>query len=248
MLLLSVGLSRLYYMLLDVPWLKVEEIEITGLKKLGRGEVLNTMGVNKGECILNLRMRTIADRLTQLPTIKAAAVRMDSPSRIVAEITEREQIATVKCGDSFLLLDNDGMLFAQTSLEGERTIPLITGLCGPNLKEGGSLSARSLEQIKALLAALDDSRNWLSTASVQECRWKPNGFTLVLGERGVPVDIGKENFARKLVKLKKVIRTLNERQWTELVTRIDLDYPGKAYLDGQFPVSKPVQGQGKQPG
>lgn len=245
---LGAGLSRLYNMLLDVPWLKVQEIEITGLKKLDRFEVLNTMGVKKGECILNLEMRILADRLRTLPTVKSAVVRLDSPSRIVAEIAEREPIALVKSGDSFLLLDRDGMLFAQTTLDETRTVPLITGLGGPNFREGGVLSNRSLAQIKELLTALENSKNWLARGSVQECRWKPNGFTLVLGERGVPVDIGKEKFERKLAKLKKVIRTLDERQWTGLVTRIDLDYPGKAYIDGQFPVSRTVQGQGKQPG
>ena len=69
-----------------------------------------------------------------------------------------------------------------------------------------------------------------------------------MGERAVPVDIGKDGFEQKIAKLRKVINTLNELDWTQLVTRIDLDYPGKAYLEGQFPVPKPGLGTVKQPG
>ncbi|SPJ14998.1 hypothetical protein SBDP2_2010003 [Syntrophobacter sp. SbD2] len=62
------------------------------------------------------------------------------------------------------------------------------------------------------------------------------------------VDIGMGAFEQKMTKLRRVINTLNERDWTDLVTRIDLDYPGKAYLEGQFPVPQPGQGRAKQPG
>ena len=78
--------------------------------------------------------------------------------------------------------------------------------------------------------------------------WNEHGFTLVLGERAVPVDIGEDDFEQKITKLRKVIDTLNERDWADLVTRIDLDYPGKAFLEGRFPVPKPAQGPVKQSG
>jgi cell division septal protein FtsQ len=200
------------------------------------------MGIRKGECILNLRMGPVAERLRMLPIVKAASVRLDLPSRVVAEITEREPLAMVK-GNDFYLIDADGILFARTVPEENRGIPLLTGICDPRLTVGDSVPARSLEQIKELVAALDKSKSWLPLNSVLECQWSSTGFVLVLGERGVPVEIGQENFERKLGRLRQIIDTLNERQWTELVTRIDLDYPGKAYLDGQFPIPKPVQGQ-----
>ena len=75
-----------------------------------------------------------------------------------------------------------------------------------------------------------------------ECQWSAAGFVLVLGERGVPVEIGREEFEQKLSRLRQVIDTLRERQWAESVTRIDLDYPGRAYLEGQFPIPKQVPG------
>jgi len=244
-LILGAGLTRLYYTLLDAPWLKVEEIEIAGLKKLDRTQVLDTMGVARGECILNLRLGPVVERLKAIPTVKSASVRLDLPGRIVVEISEREPLAVLGGGDLYLV-DEDGLLFARSLPEDNRHLPLITGICGPNVKEGDFVPAQHLKRVKELIAALHGARNWLAASSTLECQWNPGGFTLVLGERGVPVDVGQDNFSRKLARLKEVVGVLNQRQWTELVTRIDLDYPGKAYLDGQFPVPKSAQGQGKQ--
>lgn len=247
LLLFGAGLSRLYHALLDVPWLKVEEIEIAGIKKLDRFAVLNTIGIKRGECILNLRMKPVAERLKSLPMVKSASVRLDIPGRIVAEIVEREPLAVVQCGNSRMLVDDEGVLFARAVPEENLSVPIVSGVCGAGLKEGATMPSRDLGHIKELASALEKSRDWLSSSTVRECQWNANGFTLVLGERGVPVDIGKDHYPGKLAKLRKVIKTLEERQWTELVTRIDLDYPGKAYLSGQFSIPKQAQGQGKQP-
>ena len=248
LLLFGAGLSRLYYALLDVPWLKIEEIEISGIKKLDRFAILNTIGIKRGECILNLRMGPVAERLKSLPMVKSASVRLDLPGRIVAEIAEREPLAAIQCPNARMLMDEEGIIFARAVPEETLSIPIISWVCGAGLKAGATMPPRDLGQIKELVSALEKSRDWLASSTVRECQWSANGFTLVLGERGVPVDIGKDQYPGKLARLRKVIKTLEERQWTELVTRIDLDYPGKAYLSGQFPFPKQAQGQGKQPG
>ncbi len=246
-MLLAAGLSRLYHKMVGAPWLKLEEIEITGIEKLDRSDILNAMGLKRGQCILNICTEQVAERLRKLPAVREASLRLELRGRIVVEIVEREPAAIVKCAGQNMQMDLDGILFAEATPDGKGALPFVTGLCGSNPKEGDPVAARSLEQIRELLSAIDSSRSWLSGTAINECRWSENGFTLILGERTVPVDIGKGGFEQKITKLRKVINTLNERDWTDLVTRIDLDYPGKVYLEGQFPVPQPVQGRAKQP-
>ena len=245
--LLGAGLSRLYNKLIGAPWLKLEQIEITGLNNLDRSEILNTMGLERGQCTLNIGIVQVAERLKKLPAVRQACVRFESRGRLAAEIVEREPAATVRCGGKDMQMDIEGILFSEAAPDEKRPLPLITGLCDSNINLGDRVPARSMGPIRELLSAIDSSKNWLSGTAIGECRWNENGFTLVLGERAVPVDIGKDAFEQKIAKLRKVINTLNELDWTALVTRIDLDYPGKAYLEGQFPVPKPAQGQAKQP-
>ncbi len=246
-IILGAGLSWAYHSLLDSPWLKLAEIEITGLKKLGRIEILNTIGLRRGECTLNIRTGLVSERLRKLPIVKEASVRIEQNGKLVANIVEREPVAILRCEDNYLMMDNEAILFSRASGNENHTVPLITGLCDQKLKVGDHVSARVQTQIMELLSAIDHSSSWLSGTAIDECRWNENGFTLIMGERDVPVDIGKDDFEHKLTKLHNVIRALNERQWTEFVTRIDLDYPGKAYLEGSFPISKPAQEHAKQP-
>ena len=245
--LLGAGLARLYHEMLGAPRFKLEQIEITGLKNLDRSEILDTMGLEKGQCTLNIGIAQVTDRLKKLPAVRQAGVRFESRGHIAVEIVEREPAAIIRCGGKDMQMDMEGILFSEATPDAKRPLPLITGLCNPNINLGDPVPARSLGPIRELLSAIDSSKSWLAGTAISECQWSENGFTLILGERAVPVDIGKDAFEQKIAKLRKVINTLNELDWTALVTRIDLDYPGKAYLEGQFPVPKPAQGQVKQP-
>jgi len=247
-ILLGSGLSRLYHRIVSSHWLRLERIEITGTKKLDRVEILDAMGLKRGQCTLSINTEQVNESLRKLPEVKEADVRLELRGQLKASIVERTPAAIVKCGDQDMEMDLDGVLFCEAAPDEKGLAPLITGLCGPDLKKGDTVAASSLEQIKELLSAIDSSRSWLSGTAINECRWSENGFTLVLGERSVPVDIGKDALAQKIAKLRKVISTLNDQGLTDHVTRIDLDYPGRAFLEGQFPLPRQVQGLSKQPG
>jgi cell division protein FtsQ len=245
--LLGAGLSRFYHKMIGAPWLKLEEIEITGINKLDRLDILNAMGLKRGQCTLSISTEQVAGRLRKLPAVRDASLRLALGGRMAVKIVEREPAAIVRCAGQNMQMDLDGIMFSEATADGNGALPLLTGLCGSSPMKGAPVAARSLEQIRELLSAIDSSKSWLSGTAINECRWSESGITLILGERAVPVDIGKGAFEQKITKLRKVINTLNERDWTGLVTRIDLDYPGKAYLEGQFPVPQPVQGRARQP-
>ena len=245
---LGAGLSQLYYRIVTGQWLKLEKIDITGINRLNRTQVLDTMGLRRGQCALGIDVRRVEDRLGHLPVVDKASVDLDWRGRMVAAIVERKPVAVVECGGQDMLMDSKGVLFARMSPGRKNALPLMTGLCGSGVKAGDSVSAGSLEHMGELLSALEDSKSWLSGSAVDECRWTGNDLTLIMGQRAVPVNFGREGFQRKLAKLKNVIRTLNDRGWADLVTGIDLDYPGRVYLEGQFPVPEKVQGTAKRPG
>jgi cell division septal protein FtsQ len=186
--------------------------------------------------------------LRKLPEVREAEVRLKLSGCVDVSVVERTPAAIVKCGDLNMQMDLDGILFSEAIQDEKAQAPFITGLCGPGLKKGDSIAAGSLEQIRELLSAIDNSKSWLSGTAISECKWTGNGFTLVMGERAVPVDIGKDALAQKIAKLRKVINTLNDQCLTDLVTKIDLDYPGRAFLEGQFPLPHAAQGLSKQPG
>lgn len=237
---LSAALGHTYHALLEAPWLRVEEIEISGLKHLERDEVLNTLGVARNASMLTFKVSELAARLETLPWLSSAIVHLDLSGRIVVEVTERRPLVIVYA-DDFFLVDTEGKLFLRTTIERYPGLPLLTGFSGSNLKEGDSLPFEPFEALQGFLSALGKAQNWLPLHQISECRWiKDEGFIIYTTHRAIPIEIGWEDFDVKLQRLQRVFGVLAERQWLELVTRIDLDYSDRVYIGGHFPTPKGI--------
>lgn len=237
---LSAALGHSYHALLDAPWLRVDEIEVSGIKHMERNDILNALGVAHNASVLNLKMSELAKRLEKLPWLRSSIVRLDLPGRIVVEVTEREPLAVVY-SDDFYLVDAEGKIFTRTTIGQNRGYLLVTGFSGSHLKEGDIFPQEPFEVLERLLASLKSAQNWLPLHQISECRWiKDEGFVLYTSQRAIPIELGWDDFDVKLHRLQRVFGVLAERQWLDLVTRIDLDYSDRAYVGGRFPTPKGI--------
>lgn len=236
--LLSAALAHSYHAILDAPWFRVEEIQISGLKHLDRKDVLNTLGVPRNASVLNLKMAELAARLESLPWLRSAAVRLDTRGRIVVELAEREPLAIVYAEGPYFL-DGEGMLFAKANVEEKSGLLVLSGFSGRNLREGDVLPNETFQAVKVLLCALETSQNWLPLQSISEVGWSAEaGFVLRLAHRPISVRLGLQNLDQKLNRLQNILKMLGDRQWLDLVTHIDLDYSDRGYVGGHFPTPR----------
>ena len=165
-------------------------------------------------------------------------VRLKVPGRVLVDIVERKPLAVVQAED-LLLLDTEGRLFSKTTLEGNPGLLLVSGFYGMNLQEGDTLAREPLEALRGLLTALDMLKSKLPLDRFSECQWRTGtGFILVASRGGIPIQIGMDNFDVKLQRLQRLSEMLEERRWWDFVTRIDLDYSNRAYVEGLFPLGK----------
>lgn len=232
--LLSSGLAHGYWALLHAPWLRLGEVDISGLKHLERQDVLNAMQVPRNASVLTLNMNELAARVEALPWVKSAVVRLDLPRRLVVEVAEREPIAVIAAED-FLLLDEDGKLFLRISPDENPGLILVTGFTGSNLQEGETLPPQPLRELRRLLPALKRAQGWLPAQLITECRWRSDeGFVLFVTQKAIPIELGLDDPDQALGRLQRIFAMLKEHQWFDSVTRIDLDYPNRAYVEGQF--------------
>ena len=238
--LLSGALAHSYYALLEAPWLRIEEVQVTGLKHVERKEVLDTLGIPRHANALNLKMAQLAPRLQALPWVRSAVVRLDLPGRLVVEIVEREPMAVV-AAENLYLLDREGKLFARTTIEQSPEHLVVSGFSGMGLKEGSMFPAEPFEGLKRLMSSLEKSRGWLAPdRKFLECRWQgDDGFVLIAAQKSVPIRLGSKEFDQKLDRLHRIFQMLGDRQWLEMVTGIDLDFANRAYVEGNFPHPKP---------
>lgn len=228
---ISSALAHAYYALLEAPWLRVEEIEIIGLKHVDRKDVLNALRVPRDANLLTLKTSELSQRLKPILWLQSSVVRIDPPGRIVVELKEREPLAMVQAG-ALLLVDREGNIFSRTEREANPGLLLVTGFEGMDLKEGGDFPEELLDGLKELSDALAVSRDWLPVQSIAECRWLgAAGFALQMAQKPIAVQLGAEDLDQRLHRLKAVLAVLRERQWLDSVTRIDLDYTNRVYVE-----------------
>lgn len=237
---LSAALAHSYHALLDGPWFRLEEVEISGLKNVDRKEVLNVLGIPRDVSLLTVKVPERAKALNAIPWFRASMVKLNLPDRIVVEVTEREPVAVI-FADEFFLMDEEGRLFVKTAVEAYPRLPLITGFSGMGLKQGDYLPAEPLGAFRKLMAALAASQGWLPLNQISECRWhNEEGFILYTTLKAIPIEFGWEDYDQKLARLQKILGQLSQRRLLETVTRIDLDYPSRAFVAGNFPFPKGI--------
>jgi cell division protein FtsQ len=235
---LSAALAHSYYALLDAPWFRVEEVAIIGLKHLKEDEILNALMIPPDASLLNLKSAQLAKRLEALPWLESSSVQLALPNRIVVEISEREPLAVIHAED-FYLIDTEGKVVSRASAEQRQGFLLFEGFSGQKLKEGEALPPDVLKGLKALLAELEQSKQWLPLNLILECRWNAEtGYALYLARNSIGIQLGWDDFKQKLHHLQRVFAILEERQLWNSVVGIDLDYENRAYIEGLFPFSK----------
>jgi cell division septal protein FtsQ len=237
---LSAVLAHAYHALLDGPWFRLQEVEITGLKRVERKEILNALGIPRNASLLTVKVSERAREVSALPWLRASTVKVELPNRIVVEVTEREPSAVI-FADSFFLMDAEGNLFAEAAANAYPTLPLVTGFSGSGLKVGDRLPLDPLHSLQRLMAALSASQGWFPMNQISECRWhNEEGFILYTTVKAIPIELGWDDYELKLGRLQKVLGHLSQRHLLDSVTRIDLDYPNRAFISGDFPAPKGI--------
>ena len=235
---LSAVLAESYYALVNAPWFRVEEVAIIGLKHLKEDEILNALMIPPEASLLNLKSSQLAKQLEALPWLESSVVKFSLPNRIVVEIAEREPLAVVHAED-FYLIDAEGRLVSRASAEQKQGFLLVEGFSGRSLKEGDTVPPEALKGLKALLPALEQSKDWLPPNAILKCRWNAEtGFALYSARNNICIQLGWDGFNQKLLHLQRVFGILEERQLWNSVVSIDLDYEDRAYVEGLFPFSK----------
>lgn len=240
-ILLSAVLAHAYFALLDAPWLRVEEVEIVGLERVSREEILNAMEVTRETSVLNLNLSQLTRRLESLPWLRSALVRIETSGRLVVEVEEREPLAMVAVGKHFLVMDCEGRLVAHSTPEQHPEMMVIWGISDSPLEVGDGLQPDALEAVKRLLAAVGNSKGWFPMKEISRFTWNPEtGFVIQMGEKPISVQLGPDDLEEKFRRLHRILEVLTERRWLGAVTRIDLDYGHRAYVEGQFPSFKGI--------
>lgn len=142
------------YLVTVSPLFKAHTLNVAGNSEFTRAKVLKLAKVDEGTNILSLSGRAVVDRLSADPWIAGAEVTKSYPSTLTITIKERMPAASMKEGDSWVLVAGDGTGLERT--QHEPALPLILGVAPPPI---GGLSAQATPAATALGLMSESIRN-----------------------------------------------------------------------------------------
>ena len=240
------GLSALcvtcYRTLLTSTIFNVTSVQVSGCEVLDPQTVIQQAQIPSGVNILSLDLDRVRQRATNHPWISGAMISREIPDRIRIEIVERKPLALVK-GRQFYLMDYGGVCFT-TAAPGEFAgLPIITGFDPERLSPGCKLPRDFMVIIEDLH---QESQLRLPWKLISEISWRANkGISIFTVRGGIQIDLGRDKYGPKIVRLEKVLRYLQAKGLDSQLRGIDLTHGHRIFVRGNFKVHERDRSQKK---
>jgi cell division protein FtsQ len=195
-------------LLMQCDYFRAEQIEVKGIRRLSRQEVLRQANIEAGMNILSVNLDTARKRLLSHHWVAEAEVSRELPSGIRIRITEHTPLAVVELGRRFLL-NTRGEIFKEWKPSDPEGIPVIGGLEFSDFAEQVG-RAKSLPYL-AVMHVLEmggDPGGVLPNASIRRIEVdREMGLTLTAidREKVTSVKLGYHDYPQKFEKLGNVL-------------------------------------------
>lgn len=213
---LVVGLTGLmfwtvYRYALTTPRFAIQNVEVVGNQRLSRARVAEIAGISVGQNIFSTDTATLQRRLLDEPWVHTAQVTREIPNTVQIKIKEHEAAALASLEGALYLVTSEGEPF-RTVKPGEAfDLPLITGLSSAEIARDRKREVERIGMATDVLkqySRLEQSRVHVA----QEVHLQDDGrLTLVVGVRGLHLELGRDNFRKKLQMAGRVLAELGAK-------------------------------------
>ncbi|HEY5974140.1 MAG TPA: FtsQ-type POTRA domain-containing protein [Geobacteraceae bacterium] len=215
---------ELYGLVARATFLRLEQIEVKGGKRLSRDDIISQSAVRLGDDLLGLKLRRMGEQLAKNPWVSQVKIRRSFPHTLTIEVAEREPLAVVSMGYLYYL-DARAEIFKPLQEGDNLDFPVVTGFSEDDLLKDPAGAKEALKGVLSLIGQLR-ARGDFTLADISEIHYdKGFGYTLFTIQSGVPVRLGTGGFADKLGRFARIYRDL-QAQMPHL-EYIDLDYADK---------------------
>lgn len=220
-----------YDYLVQSPTFKVKDVEVVGINKLSKEEILKESGVKEGQSIFTIKVSDAVKRLSRNPWVKGVTVRKQFPDKIIIRIVEREAEALVKRGRLWYL-SADGELFKQLERGDPVDFPVISGADNSDAPDDPSALEIAIKVIR-----LSKKSGILPERMISQIIVHPGKrFTILTMGSLKSVEISGDDVERRWETLETVLAEVARSNME--VVRVNLNYPYGAAL--RFHISRPV--------
>jgi cell division protein FtsQ len=205
------------------PRFAITNLEVEGIRRLSREDVLATAGVHLGENVFGFDTVLAEGKLSQSPWVQSARVRRKLPSTIEITLREHQPAALLVVLGKTFLVSEEGAPIKEVSSGDPHDLPVITGLSADELRRD---RRAEVARIKAALDLLDHyaelplDKNYPAEEVHLE---DDGGAVLVVGAAGLSLSLGSPPWTASLHRAVRIVAKAAEQGGT----------PGVVFLDSE---------------
>jgi len=217
--LVSICFLSLYHYLLTSPYMRLEQVEMTGADPKTKDELIRMCGLDQGQGLLSLHLYELQRKMEAHPWIRTAKLERRFPHTLVVEVEKQAPTALARMND-FYYVNRWGEIFKKASGSDDMDLPVITGLSKDNIDV-----REELRQAIHVVRVLESEEGPWSVSELSEIHVRKDGaMSLYFNHVRAEITFMWDELADKMDGLRKVAEHLNQSGKIDLVTRINLNY------------------------
>jgi len=216
--LLSVLFIAVYDYLVRSPYVKLEQIIVTGVREDLKQDIIRLACSDADASLLAINLRKLQRKIENHPWIREARLEKRFPHTLVVE-AEQEQPQAIVALDRLYFMNRRGALFKAVGPDEPLDYPVVTFD-----RPKGPLADRQLDLAAHVLDVLTSDKDPWTLQNLSEVHLKRDGrVSLYFQSLPAVIHAGSADLAVKMAGLRRVLEDLRRNGRIHLVRTIDLN-------------------------
>jgi cell division protein FtsQ len=222
-------LLLLYMLFLHMPYFNLQQVDVTGNRRLSRPEVIEASEIEDGINLLTVDLSAIAARLKRHPWIRFATVYRRFPGKLIVEIEERTPRGILAAGKLYYV-DEQAEFFTRLLPGDSVNFPLFTGVTAEDLKASAPEIQEMVRMGFGVLDLMERTGSEIDPSGIGEIQLNLKGGLSLQTRAGRVLVLGKSDFELKIQRYERLKRFLTRRGEWNNARIINLDFEDRALV------------------
>lgn len=207
------------------PLCAPKNIIILGNDTITSEQIIKLCKIDVKKSMYPISLKKAASLAETNPYIQKAEFKRKFPNNLVIYLNMREEIAGVKIGNAFAVIDKNGYVLRMEQDIQKIPKPLITGIDNTEIKIGDLLFKDKNPKFTSALSLILNIQNEGLISDISEINLKNPEDIKMITTQGINVLLGKgENLAHKMAQLEQILIDLHTQGYNQGV--VDMRYNG----------------------
>lgn len=196
----------------------LKQVSIKGYDHVMPIEIVKASGLNVGENIFSIPLKTVKQNILAIPWINSVSIRKSPPNTLDITVTERRAYCLILL-DNLYYVDDDGIIFKKITNGDSVNYPIITGFSFNNT-EFIDKPIQPVIDATSFIKQLD-KHSFIVSKDISELNVNETGYTLITTD-GLLIRFGKSDFSSRINKLNALMNYFGDK--IQMFSSIDLRF------------------------